>query len=177
MKNSGMIAAVASAAGISEEQASKITIDAAFIKQYLPTVAGELTAEGVSAERERIAGIEAFSLPGHEKIIAAHKADPAKTPLDAGMAVAAAQRAILANANAALDEDEKKVKGLRSEANAGPEPAPKKPGDGLEGEPKWKAEWDGSSALQAEFPTQSQYVALMKAERDGMVKRLKNRAA
>lgn len=176
MKNSGMIAAVALAAGISEEEASRIEVDAAFIKKHFAAVAGELTGEGVTAERERIAGIEAFSLPGHEKIIAEHKADSKKTPLDAGLAVAAAQRASLATQVEHLKTDETKVAGLRSEtANlAVPE---KKPAAGLVGEAKWKAEWDTDAKLQSEFLTQADYVALMRAEAGGHIKRLKNRAA
>jgi hypothetical protein len=178
MKNSGMIAAVALAAGISEEQASKIEINAAFIKQYLPAVAGELTGEGITAERERIAGIEAFSLPGHEKIIAEHKADSKKTPLDAGLAVAAAQRAMLAKQVEHLVTDETKVAGLRSEP-ANPSTPEKKAPTGLVGEAKWKAEWDTDAKLQAEFLTQADYVALMRAEASGSIKRFlpPNRAA
>lgn len=176
MTTPGMMAAVATAAGLKIEEGTKVEVTAAFISQHFPAVAADLTKAGAKAEQDRISGIEAFALPGHEKIIAAHKADPTKTPLDAGLAVAAAQRAVLTNANTALDDDEKKVKGLRSEANAGFEPAPKKPGDGLEGEAKWKAEYDSSAKLQAEFLTQGDYVALMRAESKGQVRRLKDRA-
>lgn len=177
MSKNGLMAAVALAVGLKEEEAATIKIDAAFISQYFPEAAADIAKKGAKAEQDRIAGIEAFAGLGQDKIVAAHKADPSKTALDAGLAVAAAQRAVLKNANTALDDDENKVKGLRSEANSGSDPAPKKPGEGLEGEPNWKAEWDGSAALQAEFSTQSQYVALKKAERDGMVKRLQNRKA
>lgn len=169
MKNSGMIAAVALAAGISEEQASKIEINAAFIKQYLPSVAGELTNEGVKAERERIAGIEAFSLPGHEKIIAAHKADSTKTPLDAGLAVASAQREILAAQVKNLETDETRVTGLRSETANRAEPGPKSTA-GLEGEAKHKAEWAADPKIRAEFSSEAAYLSLRKMEDDGRVK-------
>lgn len=134
------------------------------------------TESGAKAERERVAAIRAALIPGHEAIIEAMCADPTKTELDAHRAQAAAERGVRTAAVDALKADEKKVEGLKSET-APADLKAKKPGDGLEGEPKWKAEWDGSAKLQSEFKTQADYLALMRAEANGIVRRLKNRSA
>lgn len=57
-----------------------------------PDAAKALIAQGAKDERERIAGIEAQAIPGHEALIAALKADPTKTPGDAAMAIVKAER-------------------------------------------------------------------------------------
>lgn len=114
MSKNGMMAAVAAAAGIGEEQAESLTIDAAFLAAHFPDAAATLRSEGAEAEHKRIAGIDAAAMPGHEAIIAAHKADRGKTPADAALAVIAAERTKLASMNSSLYEDEKKMHGLRS---------------------------------------------------------------
>lgn len=121
MAKSGMMAAVALAAGVDEETAKTMKIDASFIRQYFSEVATELVNEGhkagVTAEQQRIAGIEAAAMPGHEEIIKAHKADASKTPADAALAVITAENARLAAMKGGLDSDEKKLKGLKSTAS------------------------------------------------------------
>lgn len=59
-------------------------------------------AEGATAERDRLAGIEAAALPGHEALIAACKADLACAPGDAALKVNAAERAKLNAASEAI---------------------------------------------------------------------------
>jgi ClpP class serine protease len=49
-------------------------------------------AEGMTAERERILGIEAVLIPGHEKLVAQFKADGTTTPGGAAIAINAAER-------------------------------------------------------------------------------------
>lgn len=51
-----------------------------------------IRAEGAEAERKRIAGIEALSMPGAEEVIAAAKADASATPESTAMKVLAAVR-------------------------------------------------------------------------------------
>jgi hypothetical protein len=118
MKNDGMMAAVALAAGLDETTAKTLKVDAAFIKQHFARVADELAGEGATAEQQRIAGIEAAAMPGHEEIIKAHKADVSKTPADAALAVIGAEKAKLAAMKGSLEADEKKLKGLKSVATA-----------------------------------------------------------
>lgn len=102
------------------------------LQTAFPDLCAQLVAQGVAqgmkdgaaAEHARIAGIEAAMLPGHEKIIAAHKADPKMTPADASLAVITAERARGSNHLAALAADESKVEDLSSQATgAGGAPA------------------------------------------------------
>ena len=80
MSQDSLMAAVAQAAGADE--AKPVVVTAELIKTHFPSVAADLMAagraEGAKAERDRVAGIEAALIKGHEKIIAEMKADPAK---------------------------------------------------------------------------------------------------
>lgn len=176
MSNDGMMAAVAMAAGLDEATAKTVEVNAAFIKQHFGAVASELVNEGKSAERERITSIEAAAMPGHEAIIRAHKADPTKTAADAALAVISAENATRASHLKALDADEAKVKGLRSEPANGAE-AEKPAGHGLVGDAKWKAEFGASEEIQAEFKTEAKYLAFRNAEASGLVKILNKKSA
>ena len=53
-------------------------------------------------------------MPGHEAIIAAHKADATKTPADAAMAVITAEKALMGSRKSSLQSDEDKLAGLKS---------------------------------------------------------------
>ena len=120
MKNSGMLAAVALAAGLTGESQEGFSLSAETLTMHFPDVASAVKAQGyadgkadgIKAERDRILGIEAAALPGHEAIIAAHKADGSKTPQDAAMAVINAEKAVNTSLKAGLDADEAKLKGL-----------------------------------------------------------------
>lgn len=128
MKNTGMLAAVAAAAGLDHAQAGSFTLSAESLAEHFPDVASavqaagyekgklEGMAAGAKAERERIAGIEAAAMPGHEAIIAAHKADANKTPADAALAVIAAERGAMATRKDSLAADEDRLKSLNSAA-------------------------------------------------------------
>lgn len=174
---SGMLAAVATAAGL--DTALPVNINAEFIATHFPDVAASLRAEGIKAEATRLASIEEQTVPGYEKIIATMKADTAKTGADAAMAIIAEQKRELAAIKGALDADEAKIKGLRTQPANGVTPSGEdaNPLAGLHGEALWKAEYDRSAKLQAEFATQAQYVALKRAEASGLIKRLKDRKA
>lgn len=176
MAKDGMMAAVALAAGLDEETAKTVVVTAAFVKQHFGAVASELANEGKTAERDRITGIEAAAMSGHEAIIKAHRADPTKTAADAALAVIAAENATRANHLKALEADEGKVKGLRSEPANGIE-AEKPAGHGLVGDAKWKAEFGASADLQGEFKTEAKYLAFKNAEAAGLVKILNKKSA
>jgi hypothetical protein len=172
-----MMAAVAAAAGIGLAEAANVTVDAAFIAQHFPDIAAGLKAEGAKAERERVLGIEKAGMPGHEAIIAAHKADATKTPADAAFAVLAAEQAARGNQMKALEKDETAMRGLRAEPANGldPKPAANAGTPSIEGEPKWKADYAASAKLQAEFATEADYLALMRAEARGGIRRVQDR--
>lgn len=174
MSNSGMMAAVAAAAGYDESV--EIKIDADFVTKHFPAVAGELRASGAKAERERILGIEKAALPGHEKLIADLKYDGNKSAADAALAIIEAEKAKRATRLAALDTDETLVNGLRSEPANGQE-EPKPASTNLTGEAAWKAEFEGSADLQREFRTEAQYLAFKRAEMRGAFKLMTKRNA
>lgn len=175
---SGMLAAVATAAGL--DAATPVAINADFIATHFPDAAAALRAEGIKAEASRLASIEDQAVPGYDKIIAAMKADTSKTGADAAMAIIAAQKKERAAMMASLSADEEKVKGLRSQPSNGVTDPATDSGNaisGLKGEALWKAEYDRSEKLQGEFASQSEYLALKRAESSGLVKRLKDRKA
>lgn len=181
MSKSGMMAAVAAAAGMSADAENDgIVVDAAFVAKNFPDVAAALRAEGhtsgltagATAERERILGIEKAALPGHEAIIAAHKADGSKTPSDAALAVIAAENATRSTMLDGLKADDGKVK-IRSEpANgaAAPASAPQDAKAGKTGEDLWKAEFAESADLKTEFGSEKSYLAFKRAEASGQAK-------
>lgn len=120
-EQSGMLAAVAEAAGVGDKP---IEITADFMRQHFPSLVAGFVSEGATAERERIRGIEAAAMPGHEAIIAAHKADATKTAADAALAVIAAENAARTGKLKQLEADEVAVAGLASASTAsGDQPA------------------------------------------------------
>lgn len=120
-------------------------------------------AAGAKAENARILSIEANALAGHDKLIAEHKADLAMTPEKSAMAILAAEKA--------KPQDPRHALAALDRAAAGIESRPSADGDGGQPQPKkattpegWKAEWDGSAELQAEYPNADSYVAMKKRE-------------
>ncbi len=65
----------------------------------------EFLALGATAERDRILGIEAHSMPGHDKLIAQLKADGKTSPDQAAAQVLTAERTALAGQKNALQEE------------------------------------------------------------------------
>lgn len=70
-----------------------------------PDLADAFRAEGATAERERILGIEAQAMPGHEQLIATLKADGKTTPAEAAMQILSAERGKLGNMASRLSAD------------------------------------------------------------------------
>lgn len=70
-----------------------------------PEIAAAFRAEGAAAERERILGIEALSMPGNEELIATFKADGTTTPGDAALKIVAADKVRLTNISNKLAAD------------------------------------------------------------------------
>lgn len=61
-----------------------------------PELAEAFRAEGATAERERILGVEALAIPGHEPLIASLKADGKTSPGEAAVQILAAEKGKLA---------------------------------------------------------------------------------
>jgi len=154
---SGMLAAVAQAAGL--DASAPVNLTAALVAQHFPAVAAEFKAEGAKAERLRIEGIEAQAMKGHETIIAAMKADGTKTGADAAMAIVAAEKAQRANMLAGLAADEQRVKGLRAEPANGFTPAAEAAAEPASDD--WKA---------AGFTSKESFEAMKRADERGAVK-------
>ena len=68
-------------------------------------VKAEFTALGAQQERDRIAGVRAQGLPGHEALIDKLAMDGKTSPGEAAMAVNAAQREAMNATAKALDDD------------------------------------------------------------------------
>ena len=70
--------------------------------ELLQQIQSEASAAGATAERERILGVEAHAMAGHEKLIATLKADGKTTPDQAAAQVLVAHRSALSAQAAAL---------------------------------------------------------------------------
>ncbi len=122
---------------------------------------------GAEAERERIKGIEAVSMPGHEALIAALKFDGNTTAADAAVQIIGAEKAT------------RETMATRISADA-PKPVPhaapafeENDDDSTEltGQAKYEHEWNSSAKLQQEFKTIGAYTAYRSAEEKGMINR------
>lgn len=126
-------------------------------------------AQGAEAERNRIQGIEALAMPGHDALIAQLKFDGATTAAEAALQIIAAEKQTRTAMAAKIVADT-------------PPPVPHATpafADGgdddnvhLTGPAKWEHEWDSSAALQAEFKTRGAYVAYQAAFEKGLVRKM-----
>lgn len=125
--------------------------------------------QGAEAERNRIQGIEALAMPGHDALIAQLKFDGATTAAEAALQIIAAEKQTRTAMAAKIVADT-------------PPPVPHATpafADGgdddnvhLTGPAKWEHEWDSSAALQAEFKTRGAYVAYQAAFEKGLVRKM-----
>jgi signal peptide peptidase SppA len=116
---------------------------------------------GATAERERILGIEAQAMPGQDALIAEMKADGKTTPAEAAVRVLSAMKAQGGGALAMLEKMDRAAEGVVSTPSGASPDGVKPKASTPEG---WKAEWEASDKLKAEFPTVESYVATMKRE-------------
>ncbi len=121
---------------------------------------------GATAERERILGIEAQALPGHDALIAQYKADGKTSPAEAAIGILAAERGVVDARRAAI--------GAGAPAAvphaAAPKDQPAETDASLPIEQRAKAKWDTDAALRAEFGTVETYLAYAKAHDAGLVR-------
>lgn len=78
---------------MNKDQNQELTLEA--LRAAQPALCAQLIEEGAARERERIASIEALAMPGHDKLIAALKADGKTTSGEAAIQILAAERAKL----------------------------------------------------------------------------------
>jgi signal peptide peptidase SppA len=117
--------------------------------------------KGKVLEAERIAGLEAQSLPGHEALIARLKADRVSTGSDAAVHILAAERIQREErAEARRRDTPEPLSPLALDLSAGPLPL----------EAQCEKEWAHSAALRAEFFDLEGYKAYRKADTQGLIK-------
>ena len=126
---------------------------------------------GAKAEMERIQGVEAQLVPGHEKLIQQLKYDGKTTSEQAEIQMWRADNALKLNMKAQLDADA--VNAVDHIANQGLGDDVSSLPDGPE---KWKVEYEKSADLQKEFKACETYVAYMKGVAAGDVKILGKKA-
>lgn len=119
----------------------KVVMNLETLRAEHPALYAEVMALGVAAERARVSGIMELSAPGAEAVLSAAIAN-GQTRGDAAEALLRAERSTRVAALATAAADEAALAGLRAQP---PAPPAAKPGDGLEGEAKYKAEWQAMS--------------------------------
>lgn len=129
MSEKTLAAAVARAAdtGTAAAKAPTEPITIERVRTESPDVFAAIADQGAEAEHNRIIAIESASMPGHEKLIDAHKKDRRKTGADAAMAVIQAERDQRSRVIDGLQGDEARLKGLRSEPPVEVAPKPQNP--------------------------------------------------
>jgi signal peptide peptidase SppA len=142
-------------------------VDAAFLAQHCPDIAEGFRKEGADAERQRIQGIEAQLVPGHEAIIGAMKADGKSTAADAALAIVAAEKKTRAGvlADIAADSPAALPQPVPGDAKSTDADASDAPIETLA-----KAAWEKDGKLRAEFGGDFKaYVAFETANAAGKV--------
>lgn len=129
--------------------------------QLLQAIESAAFERGAAAENARLIGIDeqAAGLSGHADLIRAMKADRKTTPAEAAMQILAAEKKNLAERGAALRSLDAAAAGVESLPSGNVTGAAPPVAQTPEG---WTEEWNGSSALQQEYPTAGAYVAVMK---------------
>lgn len=155
--------ATTSAAAPGDAPATLADLNAAF-----PDLCVALRAEGAASERARILGIEAHAMPGHEALVASLKADGSVTPDIAAGRILAAEKAARGTQLQAIRD----VETATGKVPAAPSSQPSATAvDEKATTPEgWAKEYEASTALQAEFATAADYVAIKRAETNGKVR-------
>ena len=119
-------------------------------------------AEAVTAERERILGIQGHTLPGHEDLVAKLVADGKTTPDAAASQILAAEKQTGARQLAQAQADEADT----PKAEAGIETGVAQSGEdeSVPIEDRAKAKWDASADIRSEFKDFSTYLAFRQVE-------------
>jgi len=144
-------------------------ITAGYIAADHPKVAEALRAEGATAERDRILGIQAAAFPGQDALVAECIAD-GTSPGDAALKFNAAEK----------QAGVRVLEGMRADETAVNAPPPATPpvedapvDSSAPVEDRCKAAWDKSPAVRAEFMGNfDRYLAYVRAEEAGQVRRL-----
>lgn len=124
---------------------------------------------GAEQERQRIIGVRAQSIPGHEALIEAMAMDGKSTAADAAMAIVAAENNLRRVAAQALGAEHHPVVTTVDAGHQAASAASRQAAD-LPTEEQAKANWDASAALRSEFGDYDCYLAFFEKEQEGLVK-------
>lgn len=158
----GARAGVAQPPNVSKDSDMDITLD--MLERDHADIVEALRAQGASAERERVLGIEAAALPGHESLVAALKADGKTSPAEAALAIVQAEQSRLAAHASALRDD-------------APAPVPSAPVPDAESvaaadaalplEDRARKQYEADPQVRSEFPTLGGFVGFLRATESG----------
>lgn len=150
------------------------------LAQHNPTLLSLLIAEGATAERARIQGIEALALPGHEKLINELKFDGKTSTADAAVRVVSAEKQIRDNTLATMRSE---APNPQLAALPLKDPVPKQTANAVvitadmprdEVKAALKSEWDADKDLRSEFQNDFEgYCIYREQEAKGNVRFLK----
>ena len=160
------------------EAPAAITLES--IQADHPEIAAEIVALGAAQERERLAGIDAAALPGHDQLVADMKADGSVTPDMAASRIVQAEKARRETQAQGVRDVETKTGEVAAAPSASDPVDPvvalaNKP-DAEKNEDDFKAEYAaGPADINKSTTSESDYVALRKAEVSGRVKVLNTR--
>ncbi|MGD9923130.1 MAG: S49 family peptidase [Pseudorhodoplanes sp.] len=160
--------------GASASLPADISLDT--LRASHPTLAASLMQAGMDAERQRIAGIEAVALPGHEALIAEMKADGKTTPEQAAARIVQAERA-LRETRAQGVRDVETVTGALKSAPTVAGPVDPRPGAVAATPDGWTAEWKASAELQERHDTAEAYVSYQQGVASGRIRILSRKSA
>ena len=148
-------------------QVAQLTAQVESNAAALQAAVAAATAEGATAEHERIKSVQAQALPGHEKLIAELMFDGKTTGPQAAVAVLNAERALRGAAAVQLAADAPAP--VAAAATPLIEAAAQDPANdnSLPLEERCKAKWEKSPDLRAEFANLAAYTAFSKAAERG----------
>lgn len=155
-------------------QSGQVVLTLDTVKTEHSQIAAALTAEGSQAERERIQGVYAAKMPGHEELIETLMFDGKTTGGDAASQILAAHKNALKKAGQNLDEDAADLDDVTQEV---PDDTSSGGGDQAGGgfdldqvKADWEANKDGCKDEYTSFDT---YRSFRKAMSEGKVKLLR----
>jgi hypothetical protein len=142
------------------------------VAELYPAIADEFRAEGRKVELERVTGVLAQRVPGHDALVEACALDGITTGPETAVKILAAERTQRQAAAAALAADS---------PPAVPEPAAPtvqaKPSlETMPIEERCKAEWQTEPELRSEFSDLDSYVAYSRNQAAGNVRMLRRRS-
>lgn len=153
------------------------TMDKATLAKDFPHVLAEIQNEAAAAERARIQGVEAQSMPGHEALINTLKFDGKTTGPEAAVQILQAHKGKLAARGQDLADDAAAI-AVPVSGDAAAAAAAESAADAqLSPEARAQKRWDTDAGVRQEFGSLEAYTAYEKAVAGGKVRTLTKRSA